>query len=36
MIDLGDYKAEEGYYEVTVTYGSFTIVFNVFVLPAQG
>lgn len=36
VIDLGDYKAEEGYYEVTVTYGSFTIEFRVFVLPAQG
>ena len=34
-IDLGDYKAEEGWYEIKVSYGSFTMTVNVMVLPAE-
>ena len=34
-IDLGDYKAEEGWYEITVSYGSFTMTVNVMVLPER-
>lgn len=35
VIDLGDYKAEEGWYEITVFYGSFTMTVNVMVVPAR-
>lgn len=35
VIDLGDYKAEEGWYEITVYYGSFTMTVNVMVVPAR-
>ena len=35
VIDLGDYKAEEGWYEITVSYGSFTMTVNVMVVPAR-
>ena len=31
-IDLGDYKEEEGWYEITVSYGSFTMTVNVMVM----
>jgi fibro-slime domain-containing protein len=34
VIDLGDYKAEEGWYEITVSYGTFTMIVNVMVVPA--
>ena len=34
VIDLGDYKAEEGWYEITVSYGTFTMTVNVMVVPA--
>jgi len=34
-IDLGDYKAEEGWYEIKVSYGSFTMTIDVMVLPAE-
>ncbi|MBE6566548.1 MAG: hypothetical protein E7659_05525 [Ruminococcaceae bacterium] len=34
-IDLGDYKAEEGWYEIKVSYGSFTMTVNVMVMPAE-
>ena len=33
VIDLGEYKAEEGWYQITVSYGSFTIIINVMVIP---
>ena len=35
VIDLGEYKAEEGWYEITVLYGSFTMTVNVMVVPAR-
>ena len=35
VIDLGEYKAEEGWYEITVSYGSFTMTVNVMVVPAR-
>jgi len=35
VIDRGDYKAEEGWYEITVSYGSFTMTVNVMVVPAR-
>jgi hypothetical protein len=35
VIDLGEYKAEEGWYEITVFYGSFTMTVNVMVVPAR-
>ena len=35
VIDLGDYKAAEGWYEITVSYGSFTMTVNVMVVPAR-
>ena len=34
VIDLGEYKAEYGWYEITVSYGSFTMTVNVMVVPA--
>jgi hypothetical protein len=34
VIDLGDYKAEEGWYEITVSYGSFTMTVDVMVVHA--
>jgi hypothetical protein len=33
IIDLGDYRAEEGWYEITVSYGSFTMTVEVMVVP---
>lgn len=32
VIDLGVYKAEEGWYEITVSYGSFIMTVNVLVI----
>ena len=34
-IELGDYKAEEGWYQITVSYGTFTRIIDVMVLPAD-
>lgn len=35
VIDLGEYKAEEGWYEITVFYGAFTMTVNVMVVPER-
>ena len=32
VIDLGDYKAEVGWYEITVTYGTYVMFVNVIVM----
>jgi hypothetical protein len=34
-VDLGDYEAEEGWYQITVSYGTFTRIIDVVVLPAR-
>ena len=34
-VDLGDYEAEEGWYQITVSYGTFTRIIDVMVLPAR-
>lgn len=34
VIDLGEYKAEEGWYKITVSYGSFTMNVDVMVFPS--
>jgi hypothetical protein len=34
-VDLGDYEAEEGWYQISVSYGTFTRIIDVVVLPAR-
>ena len=34
-LTFGDYNAEEGWYEIKVSYGSFTMTVDVMVLPAE-